>query len=459
MITCTFLLMLLSCKKYLDQKPNLQLVVPSTLADCQALLDDYNTMNTNYPDHGEVSADNYYFTDATFNSLASSPEDQDAYIWAATGQHTNQYLNCYKVIYSANLVLQVLEKFSDSDPNYNTLKGSALFFRAYSTFQVAQLFAKPYNAGTANTDLGIPLRSSPNLDEKSKRGTLQETYNRILEDLINASSLLPTSSSIPTRPNKAAAYAALSRTYLAMEDYNNAAKMASECLKLYNALINYNLSSDVPTINTVGSAPTGPTFTRFNSEVIFHSVTISGSLSQSQAKIDPLLYDSYSIDDNRKTVFFQANEADEIGTFAFRGSYDGSTTSQLFNGISTNEVYLCRAESLARTGNVNAAMDDLNTLLRNRYVNTPSNPFIDRTATNAIDALDQILAERRKELIFRGLRWMDLRRLNRDSRYSKTLRRNLNTFKYTPLQPNDLRYAMLIPLQVINTSGIQQNER
>ena len=35
----------LSCKKYLDKKSNNSLVVPSTLEDAQALLDDANHMN------------------------------------------------------------------------------------------------------------------------------------------------------------------------------------------------------------------------------------------------------------------------------------------------------------------------------------------------------------------------------------------------------------------------------
>lgn len=450
----------LSCKKYLDQKPDLTKAVPETLADCQVLLDDYNTMNTSYPDHGEVASDNFYLTDATWAGLGfSNPEEKDNYIWAPQGQHTKQWLNCYKVVYNSNLVLQVLEKFSAGNENYNTLKGSALFFRGFSFYQAAQLFAKDYLASSDETDLGIPLRLSPDLDVKSERSTVKQTYLQIIKDFTEAIDLLPTETSIPSRPSKAAAYAALARTYLTIGDYSNAHKMATKCLELHNTLINYNESTPVPTKTTASPDNYGGSFLRFNAEVIFQAISTPGILNEFQAIIDQDLYDSYEPSDKRKIIFFREGmdpwTGMGTGKFIFKGSYDGDTYGSLFIGLATDEIYLIRAEAYARTGNTSAAMMDLNTLLRKRYDGT----FVDRTATSAFNALEQILDERRKELIFRSLRWTDLKRLNKDPRFAVTLRRTKNTISYSPLLPNDLRYIMLIPQQVINTTGMQQNLR
>lgn len=449
------LILLASCKNYLDQKPDLQKVVPTTLADCQLLLDDYQKMNISYPDHGEVAADNYYMTDAVWNGLASgNPEAFENYIWAPQGQHVSQYANSYAIVYNANLVLQILNKFPPESPNYNTLKGTALFFRAFAFYQAAQLFLKPYTAATAGTDPGLPLRLSPDLDIKSVRGTVQQTYDRIVQDFNDAIALLPLNTTVKSRPNKAAAYGALARTYLAMEDYINAGKMADECLKLYNTLINYNLTNVAPTASTVRETATDASFLRFNDEVIFQATSIAGIMTEDRAIVDQDLYNSYALTDRRRSVFFQ-NIGDGTDTFIFRGSYDGSITASLFNGVATDEVYLIRAESNARQGNTAVAMTDLNTLMSKRMIP----PYVNRTAINADEALVQILTERRKELIYRTLRWTDLKRLNKDPRFATTLRRNKNTMVYTPLAPNDLRYSMLIPLQVINTTGIQQNAR
>ena len=73
-------------------------------------------------------------------------------------------------------------------------------------------------------------------------------------------------------------------------------------------------------------------------------------------------------------------------------------------------------------------------------------------------ALAKVLTERRKELLMRGLRWTDLRRLNRDSRFAVTLSRTVQGQEYL-LPPGDPRYTLLIPNEVIVNSGIAQNSR
>ncbi len=450
------LVLQIGCEKdFLDQRPDLSKIMPKTLADCQALLDDYNRMNSGYPDHGEAAADNYYLSNAVYDGLQDvndSPEDKWNYSWNSQGEHVTQWLRSYQVIYNANLVLSTLEKISAVEPNYNTIKGSAMFFRAFAFYHLAQLFCKPYTVTTAETDLGIPLRLTPDPNEVSTRGTVQQVYDRIKADLTEAASLLPLEVQIKSRPSKAAAYGALARAYLSMEDYINAGKMASECLKLQNTLIDYNMTTSAPSATTVRSGTTGASFIRFNAEVIFQSVTISRTLRQNTALIHPDLYNSYNGKDRRKVVFFQSFG----GNIVFRGNYDGTVNPVLFMGLATDEMYLIRAECYARAENTGLAMQDLNTLMAKRM----EPPYINRTASNATDALEQILTERRKELIFRTLRWADLRRFNKDPRFAMTLRRDMNSIGETPLLPNDLRYTFLIPTkEVINLTGMPQNPR
>lgn len=441
---------LCSCKKYLDLKPDKLQTTPTTLKDCQALLDDYNTMNAKYPGEGEALADNYYYTDPTFNTLTGI-NVKDTYLWKPYGEiDLVQWQNPYKTVYQSNLVLQVLDKIgADVTGDYNSIKGQALFYRSFAFYSVAQLFTKPYNEATANNDLGIPLRLSPDLSDPSVRGTVKESYERILQDLKEAVNLLPTSNLVKTRPTRVAAFAMLARTYLAMGKYAEAGIYADSCLRRYDVLINYaSLAPSVPT-------STAPTFTRLNAEVIFPALgQLASPLFQTITKIDTMLYNSYQQNDARKASFFVTNTGTDEGTFGFKGSYDGAN-STLFCGLATDEMYLIRAECYARAGDVQAAMADLNTLMKNRWIG----PFTDFTASNADDALSQILQERRKELIFRTLRWTDLRRLNNEGRFVTVLTRSMNNLDYLPLQPNDLRYTLLIPREVINTTNMPQNAR
>ena len=432
-----------SCRKYLDLKPNNSVGIPQSLTDCQLLMDDYSTMNTNYPADGEAAADNYYITDVNFNSL-SSQEAKDNYLWAPQGLHTSGWSNSYKVVYSANQVLQILNNVPNSGAEYNRIKGTALFFRAFSFLHLAQLFAKPYDEASAGSNLGIPIPTNPDLNTKLSRGNLQQTYDRIIQDFKDAIQLLPLTTSIQSRPNKVAAYAALARTYLQMGNYANAGIMANNALSLYSSLM------DFKSVTTIA---------RFNPEVIFQAVapySIGSSLSPSVAKIDEMLYASYAPNDKRKTLFFRENTGNNAGTYLFKGQYDGSISSPLFTGLATDELYLIQAECYARSGNKELAVTALNTLLKYRYDAT----FTGMTASSPEDALSKILIERRKELVFRNQRWSDLRRLNKDSRFKTTLNRPKNNIPYNPLVPDDLRYTMLIPIETeINLSGIEQNQR
>ena len=133
----------------------------------------------------------------------------------------------YEQVLYANVVLDGLKNVAVTAVNgqqWNSMKGSALFIRAYAFYNLAQVFALPYNPATANEHLGIPLKLTPNVDESIKRSTLEQTYKQILNDLLTAKDLLPEAVSYNNRnrPNKPAALAQLARVYLSMRQYDKA---------------------------------------------------------------------------------------------------------------------------------------------------------------------------------------------------------------------------------------------
>ena len=53
-----------SCKKYLDKKPNQSIAVPTTLVDLQSLLDQSNNLNIKRtPGLAESTSDDYFLLD------------------------------------------------------------------------------------------------------------------------------------------------------------------------------------------------------------------------------------------------------------------------------------------------------------------------------------------------------------------------------------------------------------
>lgn len=432
----------ISCKKYLAQKPDQSIATPSTLDDLDAIIDNYGTLNARYSALPELSCDNIYLNEASWNSL--NDLHRSIYTWQKYDEIPGDWSVPYNNIYYVDVVLETilgLNSLPNQQQRLDFIKGSAYFIRAYNYYALSQLFTPVFEASNAGTTLGLPLRLNSNINEQSVRSSLLKTYQQIVADFKSSIPLLPNIPNVKYRPSKPAAYAALARTYMSMRDYENASIYADSCLRLYDSLMDYN------SINPSAAIP----FTQFNKEVIYETRTNSiGALSQTNAKIDSLLYQSYLSNDLRKGIFFRANGN---GTFSFKGNYTGQSIAYLFTGIATDEMYFLRAESYARAGNIAAALADLNSIMSKRW---KSGTFIPFTANTASAALSIILTERRKELLFRNLRWTDLRRLNKETQFEKVLIRVINTQTYS-LQPNGLRYVLQIDRDAILLSGMPQN--
>lgn len=449
------ILLLLSCNKrdvFLDSKSNKADVTPTTLADFQALLDNDVVMNANYPSLGIIGADNFY-VDYTIWQATNTVQERNAYIWLPdiyNGESGFDWQYTYQKVVYSNIVLEGLNKLAVDavqEPEKKRLIGSALFFRAYAFYDLAQLFAPVYQTTTAASDPGIPLRVSSDVNAPVTRASIAETYHQILEDLAKAVELLPANTGYLTRPSKAAAQGLLARVYLTMGDYPSALSNANQALQFNAPLLDFNTVNATATIAF-------PAFQNAIPEILFYATSLSfGMLSYSNQKTDTLLYRSYAVNDLRRTVFYKDNGVKGI---AFKGSYTGTITPSKFSGIATNELWLIRAEAHARLQQTSEALSDLNTLLVKRW---KKGTFLPVTATGPDDALAKIIAERRKELPFSGnLRWEDIRRLNKEPAFAITLQRMLNGQLYT-LEPGDKRFVLPIPDIEIQLSGIAQNQR
>jgi starch-binding outer membrane protein, SusD/RagB family len=445
-------LLLSSCtKNALDQKPDATIAEPSTISDFQQLMDGLSggVLNNapglySYRTLGDYLSDECYVTNTDYASwFINSPLITGIIEWDknmfSSITSLIEWNNTYKIVLNTNVALEGINAISptaSTQAAWNNVKGTALFIRGQMCYNLAQFWAQPYHAATASTDQGIVLRTGSNADVASVRSSVKDTYNQILSDLLQSVPLLPNTSAenkqvSKVRPSKAAAYGMLARTYLAMGDSVNTFKYADSALQLYSTLMNYNTLTGIA---------------NFNAETVYTSMDQSGTIGSTFGfwYIDTNLVKSYDSTDLRKKLFvFYSSYA---GGNVFIGDY---AANYKFTGIAVDELYLLRAEGSARMGNTSAAMADLNTLLVMRY---KTGTFTPRTATDAGNALMQIIAERKKELLFRGCRWTDLRRLNTDSRFATTLSRTLNGATYT-LPPNDSRYTLQIPAYVISAAN------
>lgn len=454
-ITLTFCVLLLSsCEKFLDKKSNPRLVVPTSLTDLQGLLDRSAIMNeVSTPSYGEESADSYFLPEHEFNARDYS---NTPYLWNPVNseQSGNDWGFAYKAIYVANYCLESLEKIdihSGNKEKWNNVYGSALLYRSYHFLNLVWNYSKVYQSATAKDDPGIVLKLVADYNSESKRASIAHCYEKVLHDTKAALPYLPKYALHVMRPSKVAAYGLLARAYLSMGDYSNAGLYADSCLQIQSILMDFNGDSDIDP-NIGQNYP----FKNFNKEVIFYTEMRNNSLTRTdtRSRVDTNLISMFNENDLRKIAYFSNvgfSGANLDGYSTFKGGYSINGYFN-FTGLATDELYLIRAEAYIRTDKVQKGLDDLNTLLATRW---KSGEYVLLSGLNSTQALDILHAERRKELIFRGVRWIDIKRQNRDGG-NIALKRFANNITYT-LEPNAALYALPIPEDIIRITGMPQN--
>lgn len=444
-LLCVSFSCLFACKKnWLDEKRDLNIVVPTSISDMRKLLNETNVFWNDYRGLAVIAGDEFSTPDQVLNAQSWRTGNL-AYVWADDvfegSSNVSAWDGPYKQIFYTNVVLEGLSKLSPQQHElieYNDVKGGALFFRARAFYALTVHFTAPYKQSSPIDALGIPLRLHSDIYAKVERNTLVETYQQTIADLRQAAALLGTHPQVKTDASKQAAFALLARICLSVADYENAFLYADSCLAIQNNLMDFNQLD----LNIRFPIP-------MNNEEIILEATMQPSaaiISPTNGLINEELLHLYDVDDLRREVFFQENQT---GGYGFRGMYNGR--SGLFAGLAVDEILLIRAESAARLGWNDDALSDLNRLLQSRY---KTNTFLPRN-TNS-DLLNGILAERRKELLMRGLRWEDLRRLNLEPEAAIMLKRMVNGEQHD-LLPNSDRYTFRIPQYIVDDTGIQQN--
>lgn len=433
--------LLTSCgKNFLEKKSNDSLVILSSLEDCESLLNDTHRLNL-FSSYllAFVGADEYYLTDQVYNAMPTEYEKR-AYNWMddvyGTDRNIHDWDRGYQKILLANLVIDKLRSITpkvDEDDRWHQALGEALFIRAINYYQLAQLFCPTYIPSTSKTEVGIPIRLEADITLSSNRATVFEVYQSIINDLIEAESLLGIRIENLYTPSRLSAWALLAKVYLHTEDYEKSKFYAEEILKIKSELIDFNTIN----VDHANFYYVEPIYEKDNKEIIYSlTPNVSKVGSSVRQNVDTLLLSLYAENDLRKRAFYTKAAG---GNIVFKGSYLGEGRGTYFSGLSLNEVYLIAAESNARLAQLDKSLHWINILLANRHQS-----YKPLAALGKDELLKRILVERRKELPFRGIRWEDLRRLNKESAFEETIQRRVNNVVFT-LEPNAKKYVWPIP--------------
>lgn len=461
----------------------------------------------------EYMSDN---VDRYLGNFSASRHDEAVYEWKDTPESANDasarvWESSYLSIASANHVLAEIEEWeSQGNKNLKAIKGEALLTRAYNHFVLVNTFCMHFGKNS-NSDLGVPYadKVETTVAPKYERGTVAQTYARIMEDIEAGIPLIDDNIyEVPKYHfNIKACYAFAVRFYLYYEKFDKAIEYANKLFKdnptsqlrdwAYAASLDLNtveafnefvaiknkatLMNNTPTSNWgVRSGPYASGTKISHGAILSKNETAESTGAWGSAS--NLNYNVWTRPDmNKVTVFKVGNYEEVVDPIA------QTVLAHIIHPVfTTDEVLLNRAEAYAIKGELNKAMEDLTTFMKKFSKTSPPTlndikafygglSYYEPNATTVRRKLDPdfleitensdqelllqyILHLRRVVTIHEGLRWPDIKR------YGITIyRRDINRMGQVEtvsdkMEKGDKRQAIQLP-QEVTSAGLAANPR
>lgn len=418
-----------SCSRYLDIMPKGE-IIPQSIADYDMLLNggDFTVHTISVENELFLSADDYdYFSENSVD--VNNPTDQNFQLYsfsvnrfANPSEREAAWADPYKNIYIYNKiideVMQAAASTGYSEEDKKRIQAEAYYFRALDYFYLVNLFAKHYSKENASSD-AVPLVLKADVNEEvGKRNSVEEVYTQIISDLEKSLQNLPQIKVGKTRASKVAANALLARVYLYKGDYRKALEFSNNALNINGKLSDYN---------------TEEIETAYDEEQ--YSYRYFGSMVGYNAKLSEELIYNFDVNTDQR----------------FLKNYDPITfEKERFYPINQNpsvgEMVITRAEANIRLGNLQAGLDDIN-VLRNSRIQDNVSYYITLFPAKK-DLLRFCLEERRRELFQNGTRLFDIKRLNLEPEFAKTVVHKFITEEYKA-EPKSNALVMPIPASVM----------
>ena len=423
-----------------------------------------------------------------------------------TDQYTmgNTWTPSWERIYRFNTVLENLDKvIQTTEVIRNQVEGEARFGRAYYHFLLMTQYClwKEDAPGIGYRDNTLPNSIPP-------RQTVEYTLSRIYEDLRLAEDALRKAGRTTFnlkenfRPTVPTIQAFRARVALYRGDYETALKNASDALAAHNTLMTfkddeqyrltpsysvYLLDQQGEVADTVKTTSMMTLSSRYAEAFAeYPELYLPGASAVSSAPLSESFYNLFDRSNDARWIHFY----DGANSMPFQAMVPGivngtsypyclawetqqwlkpwhyqsylrfcsmtTTRSIELLGMTTAEMYLTKAECLARGGDSGAAAEVLKTLRRTRFMNNAA-------AENIGGSVQEVLDERTREM---GAFWRfyDMKRLNGAEHANLSIRReiltdptDLSTRTILEICPDDPRWALPFYPVEAESMGWEQN--
>lgn len=359
--------------------------------------------------------------------------------------------NAYAAIADANIIINTDVETLSGDLNYGMhTQGQAMILRALNHFDLLRIYGQQHDSD-ASSNLGVPIVTTFKGEDLSPaRNTVDEVKNAIYSDLETAFSMMDSNyDTSKIVVSKYTSKALESRVAVYFGDWDRAISAAE-------SVINSNLYSIIPADNYVSSWSAGgqqntifelaySTADNAGSNSLAYIYRYPGDAPEGYGDVEVVsdVIDLFEMSDVRRDILGYQDAGKALRNI---GKYpDTATGSDNIPLFRYEEVILNYAEALLESpnGTDSEALTQLNLIASNRKASA----YTQATKEN-------ILLERRKELMFEGFRYDDLMRTGQDIDIIGSSQNLIKTVSY----PNDLFVYPIIIDELNANSNIEQNK-
>lgn len=445
----------MGCEDFINDIPKGQ-KIPTTWADFNAFIKNNYTYHQFEQDHllslvGDMFRNpttvtspslnrTHYFSDESVNRLEQASDK-------------NPYSFAYEAIFAWNLIVDQGPKLKDCTPQErDMLVAQARVLRVMGFFYLTNYYADQYCEATLNKP-SVPLVTSANVEAPSPQVSLKEMYDFMMEDLLLAVDHLPAQSEDILHPNKALGYGMLARVALSMGDYTAAQGYAEQALAQNDALFDwigfYNADKarfDAPSSYSSGTLTNPELQNPENYIYRLGSMTGWSGLSNVSYALPEDRAGRFEPGDTRLITHWK-RRASASGLIFYAGIYANERNN---GGMRAAEMYYIKAECLARAGKLQEAMDVVNKVRKTRIL--PEYYQAWTAPASVQEAVNRVLDDKFNEFVQTMVPYWDLRRINKDPQYARTITKVIGGQTYT-MGPNSHLWIMPFPPEVISNPG------
>lgn len=343
----------------------------------------------------------------------------------------SRYTSLYSFINYMNVITENIGDASGDKSQKPRIEAEARLLRAYFHYILVNIYAKQYDASTAETEGGIAYVNNTNSGETKVKLSVAEVYENILNDCDDKYiECLYERHSNNARIDKAFGYAVRAKALFQMKRYADAAVYARKALEVNSRIDDRSTCKSYGSWNLSNEDQSFYFYVAANSRIVPYFITLSRETSKLFEPGDYVKDFTSGWDADRGEM-----RSGLSGTLC----YTTFSTQQNQWGVRSEQMYYILGESLIRDGKIRDGLDYIDKVRAKRIDNyTPFTSIYDATPLNEKQAVALIQPAKRIEFIASYDTFFDCKRWNSEPDYRQSITKDLGeygTFTITPDSP------------------------